>query len=341
MTDSDSRPSVAGPGAAVPMGGRPHELFSATRGLFREIAQDASGAFGLAIVLLLIVVAVAAPLLAPHDPTAQSLRDRLDPPFWLEGGSVAHLFGTDNLGRDIFSRVIYGARVSLFIGLSVVVIAGGFGVVMGLLAGYRGGRTDSIIMRVVDTQVAFPGLLLALVILAVVGGSVLTVVLVLAFNGWMVYARMTRGIVMSVRRTPYVEAAEMVGCRGSRVMFRHILPNLTSPLLTLAILEFARIILAEAALSFLGIGIQPPGMSWGLDVATGRDYMYGHWWVITFPGLAISLTVLGVNLLASWARVTSDPQEREKRFARRVAARRPRPAFRPARPAAPAAGPAE
>ncbi len=190
------------------------------------------------------------------------------------------------------------------------------------MAGYHGGRTDSFIMRWIDTQVAFPGLLIALIILAVIGPSILTVILVLSLNGWMVYGRMTRGLVLSVRQTAYVEAAEMVGCSAIRVIFRHILPNLTSPLLTLAILEFARIVLAEAALSFLGMGIQPPATSWGLDVASGKNYMFRAWWLVTFPGIAISITVLAINLVASWLRLISDPQEREKQFARQMRALR-------------------
>ncbi len=210
------------------------------------------------------------------------------------------------------------------VGTAVVLIAGSFGVVMGLLAGYRGGRTDSFVMRWIDTQVAFPGLLLALIILAVIGPSMTTVIIVLSLNGWMVYGRITRGAVLSVRQTPYVEAAEILGCKGKRVIFRHILPNLTSPLLTLAILEFARIVLAEAALSFLGLGIQPPATSWGLDVATGKDYLFRAWWLVTMPGIAIALTVLAINLVASWMRLISDPQEREKQFARQMAARRRR-----------------
>jgi peptide/nickel transport system permease protein len=219
------------------------------------------------------------------------------------------------------ARAIYGSRVSLLVGALVVLIAGGFGVVMGLIAGYLVGRVDSFVMRWIDTQVAFPGLLLALIILAVIGPSITTVVLVLSLNGWMVYGRMTRSAVLSVRQTPYVEAAEIVGCRWPRIIFRHILPNLTSPLLTLGILEFARIVLAEAALSFLGLGIQPPATSWGLDVATGKNYMFMAWWLVTIPGTAIAITVLAINLVASWMRLISDPQEREKQFARYMAVR--------------------
>jgi peptide/nickel transport system permease protein len=290
--------------------------------LLAELWRDKAGSTGVVLIAALILTAAAAPLVAPHAPTAQDLRARLVPPVWEDNGSWKHILGTDHLGRDVLSRVIHGSRVSLVVGAAVVLLAGTFGVVLGLIAGYRGGRTDSVIMRWIDTQVAFPGLLIALIILAVIGPSMLTVIMVLAFNGWMVYGRLTRGAVLSVRQTAYVEAAEMVGCSAVRVVFRHILPNLTSPLLTLAILEFARIVLAEAALSFLGMGIQPPATSWGLDVATGKNYMFRAWWLVTFPGAAISLTVLAVNLVASWMRLISDPQEREKQFARQMRARR-------------------
>ncbi|HEX9122131.1 MAG TPA: ABC transporter permease [Actinomycetota bacterium] len=295
--------------------GRPYEVLRALRGALRELWGDKAGLFGLLVVLGIVFVAVFAPLLAPHDPAQQDLSKSLLPPFWYGRGSLTYALGTDSLGRDVLSRIIYGTRISMFVAVAVVAVAGVVGTVLGLISGYRGGRTDSIIMGIVDTQIAFPGLLLALIILAVINPSANTVIIVLAINGWMVYARMTRGVVLSVRQTPYVEAAEMVGCKPKRVIFRHILPNLTSPLLTLGVLEFARIILAEAALSFLGLGIQPPQVSWGLMVAQGRDYVFSAWWLVTFPGLAISFTVLGVNLLASWLRVAADPQEREKRFA--------------------------
>lgn len=285
------------------------------RSVLHEAWRDKAGFFGLMVIFLLALVALAAPWLAPYDPTASSLSDRLVPPFWQEGGSLSHPLGTDNLGRDMLSRLIYGSRISLTVGVSVVAVSGAFGTVMGLIAGYRGGRIDAFVMRWVDTQLAFPGLLLALVILAVVGPSVTTVIVVLAINGWMVYARLIRSTVLSVKESEYVEAADIIGAKPRRIIFRHILPNLASPLLTIGVLEFARIILAEAALSFLGLGIQPPQVSWGLDVATGRDYVFNAWWLTTFPGLTIAIVVLGVNLLASWLRIVADPQEREKRFA--------------------------
>jgi peptide/nickel transport system permease protein len=302
------------------LGGRRLEWVQGLRNLGQELWRDKTGFIGMVLIGGLLFMALAAPLIAPHDPATQDLRARLRPPVWGQKGTWDHVLGTDHLGRDVLSRVIYGSRISLLVGTAVVLVAGTFGVVMGLLAGYRGGRTDSFVMRWIDTQVAFPGLLLALIILAAIGPSMITVIIVLALNGWMVYGRMTRGAVLSVRQTPYVEAAEIVGCTGKRVLFRHILPNLTSPLLTLAILEFARIVLAEAALSFLGLGIQPPATSWGLDVANGKDYLFRAWWLVTMPGIAIAVTVLAINLVASWMRLISDPQEREKQFARQAAA---------------------
>ncbi|MEM9975181.1 MAG: ABC transporter permease, partial [Pseudomonadota bacterium] len=271
---------------------------------------------------LLFLIAMFAPLIAPYDPAAQNIIARLKPPVWLPGGSWEHILGTDHLGRDVLSRLLNGSRISLFVGFATVLLAGSFGVMMGLISGYAGGKTDQFITAVTDTQVAFPGLLLALLILAVIGPSTITVIVVLALNGWMVYARITRSVVLGLRQTAFVEAAEILGCRTHRILIRHLLPNLAAPLLTIGTLEFARIVLAEAALSFLGLGVQPPATSWGLDVAQGKDYMFRAWWLVTFPGLAIAFTVLAINLVASWLRVTTDPVEREKRFARRAEAGR-------------------
>lgn len=296
-----------------------YEWRSRLKELGQELKRDKAGLIGVILMLALILMALFAPYISPHDPAEQDLTARLVPPFWYEKGSMTHILGTDHLGRDVLSRSIHGSRVSLWVGTSVVLLAGGFGVIMGLMAGYLGGRTDAFIMRWIDTQVAFPGLLLALIILSVIGPSLTTVVVVLSLNGWMVYGRMTRSAVLSIKQSPYVEAAEIVGGRWPRIIFRHILPNLTSPLLTLAILEFARIVLAEAALSFLGLSIQPPATSWGLDVAVGKNYMFMAWWLVTVPGCAIGVMVLAINLVASWLRLISDPQEREKQFARHMA----------------------
>lgn len=288
-----------------------------------QALSDRQRGWVLAAVLLLVLAAVAVvlPWLAPYDPTAIKLSARLRPPAWEQGGSMAHLLGTDNLGRDVLSRVLYGARLSIFIGAAVVAVSAGFGVLVGLVAGFAGGRVDAVLMRWVDVHVAFPGLLLSLVILAILGPGPGTVVLALALNGWMVYARQIRSVVLSVRQLPYIESAEMAGARPIRILFRHVLPNLAAPLLTLMVLEFARVVLAEAALSFLGVGVQPPGVSWGLDVANGRNYLTSAWWLATFPGLSIALTVLGVNLAASRLRLALDPREREKHFARKLLAK--------------------
>jgi peptide/nickel transport system permease protein len=245
----------------------------------------------------------------------------LRPPVWEARGSWANLLGTDNLGRDVFSRILHGARLSILIGAAVVAASASFGVLVGLIAGFAGGRVDAVLMRWVDVHVAFPGLLLSLVILVILGPGPGTVILALALNGWMVYARQIRSVVLSVRQLPYIESAEMAGARAGRILFRHILPNLAAPLITLMVLEFARVVLAEAALSFLGVGVQPPAVSWGLDVANGRNYLTSAWWLATFPGLSIALTVLIVNVAASRLRLALDPREREKDFARRLIAK--------------------
>ncbi|MFT5895658.1 MAG: ABC-type dipeptide/oligopeptide/nickel transport system permease subunit [bacterium] len=309
LNDDKGKPDASS--TLVPMG-----LMADTH-LWSDLKSDKLAMIGLLFLVALLLSAAFAAFLSPYDPAAQNIIARLKPPMWMEGGSGLHVLGTDHLGRDVMSRLLHGTRVSLLVGVGTVLLAGGFGVFIGLVSGYRGGRVDAFLVAVIDTNVAFPGLLLALLILAVIGPSTTTVIVVLALNGWMVYARMTRGIVLSMRATPFIEAAEVIGCRPGRVLWKHILPNLTAPLLTLATLEFARIVLAEAALSFLGLGIQPPATSWGLDVAQGKEYMFRAWWLVTLPGLAIALTVLAINLVASWLRVTSDPVEREKRYARR------------------------
>jgi peptide/nickel transport system permease protein len=305
MTDSE---------ALVPVG--PSRRRVAANEFFHDLLRSGTGLFGLAVVVLIVLSAVLAPLIAGHDPTSQSLHDRLQPPLGF-GGSAGHLLGTDQLGRDLLSRVLYGARVSLMIAVAVVAVAGTIGITLGLVAGYFGGLVDAFIMRAADMQLAFPGILLDLIILFALGPSAKLLIIVLALNGWMVYARITRSLVLPLRKADYIEAAAISGARAGRIMRVHLLPNLTSPLITLAVLEFARIILAEAALSFLGYGIQPPQASWGLIVAQGQDYISVGWWLVTIPGLFIFLTVLGSNLLASWLRVYTDPKQREKQIGSR------------------------
>lgn len=304
--------------ATEPMGAAPAERRSSLRRgagrVLGELRRDRVGFASVSMFGLIVLIAIFGPLVISASPSEPNLIDRLIPPAWQDGGSWAHPLGTDALGRDMLSRLVYSARASLAIGAAVVAIAGTVGILAGLVAGYHGKWIGSAIMRIVDTQVAFPGLLLALLILNVLGASLHMVIIVLSINGWMVYARMTRGVVLGLKEAPFVQAAETIGCPPRRVVFRYLLPNLSSPLLTLATLEFARIVLAEASLSYLGLGIQPPGASWGLMVAEGQDYLTVAWWTITFPGLAIALTVLTLNLMASWLRVVTDPQQREKRF---------------------------
>lgn len=294
--------------------GRPFEVRTATKGLFGELLTDTTGTIAAAFLGLITIVAILAPWIAPYGPVeGNPSTSRIDP-IW-KGGTWDHVLGTDAQGYDVLSRLMWGSRTTLLIAVSVVIVAGIFGVVIGMLAGYRGGRTDRWLMRWVDVQVAFPGLLIALIMIAVLGASRWSLIFVLSFNGWMVYARMTRGVVLSAKERPYVEAAEMVGGKPRRVMFLHILPNLFSSLATLAVLEFARIILAEATLSFLGLGLQFPDVSLGVMANAGRDQFFSMPRLAVIPGIAITLIVLAVNFLASWLRVATDPIEREKRFA--------------------------
>lgn len=294
--------------------GRPYEVRAATRGLFRELRTDTPALLAAIFLTIVVIAAVFSPWLAPYGPVEGNPSTADIPPIW-DGGSWSHVLGTDTQGYDVLSRLMYGARTTLLISLAVVFFAGLFGVLLGMLAGYKGGRLDRWLMRWVDVQVAFPGLLIALIMIAVLGPSKTSLIFVLSFNGWMVYARMTRGVVLSAKERPYVEAAEMVGAKPRRVMFTHILPNLTSALVTLAVLEFARIILAEATLSFLGLGLQFPEVSLGVMANGGRDAFFSLPRLAIIPGVTITLIVLAVNFLSSWLRVAFDPQEREKRFA--------------------------
>lgn len=282
-----------------------------------ELLHSGTGIFGLIIISFMTLAAVFAPWISPYDPGVINLPDRLLPPLFF-GGNTNHIFGTDALGRDLLSRVLYGARVSLWIAVIVVAIAASFGTIVGLLAGFYGKWVDQLIMRIADTQLAFPGILLAIVILYALGPSVTLVIIVLSINGWIVHARMIRGLVLSLRTNDFVEAAELGGARPVRVMLKHILPNLTSTILTLVVLEFARIILAEAALSFLGYGVQPPDASWGLILAEGQNYLSSGWWLVTIPGLMIAITVMSANLFASWLRIYTDPRLRDKQMRRQL-----------------------
>ncbi len=259
------------------------------------------------ILLVVIVASALAPLLAPADPVKPAFSRRLAPP-WGLGGSREHVLGADNLGRDIFARLLHGGRVSLILATSAVLLAAGVGVVMGLVSGCVGGRTDDVVMRVADVQLAFPVIMLAIAIVAVVGTNPLALVGVLALSGWVVYARTVRASVLTVRELEYVEAARTVGASDLRIIVRHILPNTLAPILVIASSQFATMVLLESGLSFLGMGVQPPQPSWGVMLAEGRDYLSNAWWLATLPGMAISLVVLGANLLGDGLRDLLDPR---------------------------------
>jgi len=261
---------------------------------------------------LLALAAIFAPLVAPFDPEEQSLMLRNQPPM-TEGGSEAvipHVLGTDQLGRDLVSRLIHGARISLAVGFAGAIFSGIFGVLVGLIAGYYRGIVDDIIMRAVDTLMGFPSLLTALLVLYALGPGVWKIILVLSVTRWMVFARVTRSLVLSHREEVFVDAARTIGCSDRRILVRHILPNLLSPIIVLVTLEVATMMLTEASLSFLGLGIRPPQSSWGLMLAQGRAYVTTAWWLVTFPGLAILFTALSLNLVATWARAVTDPVTR-------------------------------
>lgn len=278
--------------------------------LGRDLLRDKVALAGVIIVVVAVGSAIFAPLVAPHDPSSGYIGQRLKPPGFVNAEGESYILGTDQQGRDVLSRIVFGARVSLMVAVGVMAVAGTVGTVLGLISGYYGGRVDDLIMRVVDTQTAFPGLLLALVIILMIGPSARNIIIVLSINGWMVFARITRGIMLSLREKDFIDAARLIGCNDFRVMFRHAFPNLISPVLTLITLEMARIILAEASLSFLGLGIQPPESSWGLMIADGRNYITIAWWLVTFPGVAIGITVFGVMTVANWLRTVTDPEQR-------------------------------
>ena len=262
---------------------------------------------GVAIVVALFAVAAAAPLLAPHDPVRQSLRVRLKPPTLEGADGFVHPLGTDHLGRDVLSRMIYGSRVSLSIGFAAVVVGGLVGATLGIVAGYRGGWADTVIMTVADAQLAFPFILLAIGIIAVLGPSFPTLVVVVGLSGWVAYARVLRSQVLVLRSREFVDAIHGLGGSTLRIVLRHILPNVLSSLVVIATLELARAIVLEATLSFLGLGIQPPTPSWGGMIHEGREYLDSAWWISTFPGLTLMLTSLVVSRLGDWLRDVLDP----------------------------------
>ena len=265
---------------------------------------------GAAIVLAAVLIALTAPLIAPHDPYYQDLLNRLVPPVWDSRGSWEHILGTDHLGRDYLSRLIYGARISLLIGIGAALISGLIGTVLGVAAGYFGGRVDMVVTFMITVRLSMPVVLVALAVVAIVGGSLQVVVMVLGFLLWDRFAVVMRSSTLQIRSMDYVAAAQAVGCSTTRILTTEIMPNVVNNLIVIATLEIAHAIILEAALSFLGLGVQPPLPSWGLMVSEGKDMMLFEPWLITIPGVALFLLVLAINLLGDGARDITAPENR-------------------------------
>ena len=297
------------PATAVAMGEAPEAERAEWLTFLRRLSARRTALVGLAVVVLVVITAVAAPLLSPFDPIEQDLGDlRLKAPGFRDGTGRVHPLGTDHLGRDLLARVIYGARPALMVGVAAVVISGLIGMAAGLVSGYFGGRVDDALMRLADIQLAFPFILLAIAVIGVLGPSLKTIIVVIGVSSWVVYARIVRGAVLSLREREFVQAALALGSGDGRVLVRHILPNALTPWLVVATLDMARVIVLESALSFLGLGVQPPTPTWGGMLADGRVYITTAWWLATFPGLAILVTVLGINLFGDGLRDTLDPR---------------------------------
>lgn len=276
-------------------------------GRTRRRVLSASGLAGVFLLAAIVLMAVFAPLIAPYDPNAQNLSQRLIPPVWYEGGTWDHIFGTDNLGRDYCSRIIYGARISLLIGFAVMVMSGLIGTVLGVVAGYFGGRVDTVVTFIVALRLALPLTLIALAVVAILGGSLPIVILVLGLLKWDRFAVVMRAATQQLRALDYVTAAEVAGASAGRILTGEILPNLMPQLVVVASVEAASAILLEAALSFLGLGVQPPLPSWGLMISEAKAYMFFSFWQMALPGTALAILVLAINLIGEGVRDVAAP----------------------------------
>ncbi len=274
----------------------------------RKLVRNPAALLGALTLVVVVAAAIGATWVAPHDPARQSLIRRFIPPVWAKGGSTAYLLGTDQVGRDVLSRIIHGARISLAVGISAVIVSVVVGVGLGLVSGYLGGRVDIVIMTVVDIMLSFPQILLALAFVAALGPSLVTIAVVLGLTGWERYARVVRAEVLAIREKDFMEAARAMGASAPRLILRHVLPNTFSSIIVLSTLQVAQAILQEAALSFLGVGSGRAYPTWGQMIALGRDFVTVAWWLPTFPGLAILLTVLAINLVGDRLRDALDPR---------------------------------
>ncbi|MCT6923059.1 MULTISPECIES: ABC transporter permease [Bacillales] len=270
---------------------------------FKKLLGNWSGFIGFVIIFLLLIISIFGKQIAPYDPMYTDFAKKLLPPL-----TEGHLLGTDQLGRDVLSRIIVGARVSVIIGLITVLVAGTFGTIIGIISGYFRGWIDVVLMRIVDVQLSFPFILLVLVVSAITGTGLRNIIISLAIGGWVIFARVIRSEVLAIREKEFITACVATGVKRSHILFKHILPNLVTPIIILGSLQIATYIIAEASISFLGFGVQPPTPAWGNMLSEGKDYIFSSWWLITFPGIAILITALGVNLFGDWLRDTLDPE---------------------------------
>ncbi len=289
----------------------PRAADSIFRQNLRNFAGNRLAVASAVVVVLFVLMAIFAPLIAPHDPNETDLFLRLQPPAWLPGGDWSYPLGCDALGRDILSRIIYGTRISIFIGAAVILVATTIGIMAGLAAGYLRGWVDVVISRIVDILLGFPYLIFAIGLMAMMGPGLVNIILALAYKEWVIPCRVVRGETLVTRELEYVEAARALGASRGHIMLREILPNILSPVIVVSTIRMAHVIILEASLSFLGLGVQPPTASWGSMVSDGRAFMLEAWWVSTFPGLAILLLVLAINVASQGLRDAFDPRFQE------------------------------
>ncbi|PLR81246.1 peptide ABC transporter permease [Bacillus canaveralius] len=274
----------------------------------QRVSQRKIAAVGLFLLLIVIIIAVIAPLIVPMNPEEQNIVERLQPPGWTDEEGVKHWLGTDQLGRDVLSRVIVGSRVSIMVAAGAVIIGGTIGLIVGLVSGYSGGWIDSVLMRIVDMQLAFPFLLLALTMVTILGPSVMNVVLVLSVTSWISYAKVVRSSVLSIKHLEFIEATRAIGASRFTILFRHILPNIISPFIVVASFQVATLIIAESSLSFLGLGVPASQPTWGGMLADGREYMSDAWWIAVFPGMMLMVVAMSANLFGDGLRDALDPR---------------------------------
>ncbi|HVB97693.1 MAG TPA: ABC transporter permease [Chloroflexota bacterium] len=310
LSSASNGPTSSATPPIFELGGVELDQGSTSRTFFYRAQRSRRLVVGASLIVFVVLVAIFAPFIAPYSPLHQAPQFNDQPPFWHEPNGALHILGTDPLGRDVLSRIIYGARVSLIIGSTAVLLSGSLGVLLGLLAGFFGGIVETVIMRLVDTQLAIPFILLAIVAVALFGQSLVGLVIILALTSWLGYARIVRGVVLSLKEMPYVEAAYALGASPLRTIFKHIFPGVWTPVIVVATQQVGAMMIAESSLSFLGIGVPPTVPSWGAMIADGRSYIQLAWWVSTLPGLALLITVLAVYFFGDGLRDVLDPRLR-------------------------------